>query len=341
MCGSHDILKQEGYYVCQNCGTKYAPEEAKKLMIEGTVDVSGSTVKIDNSDDLRNLYELARRARMGNNSENARRYYEQIVLRDPSSWEAYFYSIYFQSLNCHIDEFGHTAAKIINCEGVVFDLIKKQEYNLAVKRQSIEEIANHLIKISNKIYFEYENYYNGIDDAIKYRYEQEYVEVCCAARDIVYYAGDWIVSIFGDSFGDTAAKCWELGVEQHDKLMPALDKKKESKEIVKQYRDKITKYNPKYVKPSKNVGCYIATAVYGTYDCPQVWTLRRYRDYSLAEKWYGRVFIHGYYFVSPLLVKWFGSTRWFKCIWKWKLDRMIEKLNQNGVDNSPYCDRIW
>ena len=27
-------------------------------------------------------------------------------------------------------------------------------------------------------------------------------------------------------------------------------------------------------------GCYVATAVYGSYDCPQVWTLRRYRDYT-------------------------------------------------------------
>ena len=33
-------------------------------------------------------------------------------------------------------------------------------------------------------------------------------------------------------------------------------------------------------------GCYVATAVYGSYDCPQVWTLRRYRDDTLAETWY-------------------------------------------------------
>ena len=34
--------------VCQNCGMKYSVEEAKKMMIEGTVDVQG-TVKVDNS----------------------------------------------------------------------------------------------------------------------------------------------------------------------------------------------------------------------------------------------------------------------------------------------------
>ncbi len=34
-----------------------------------------------------------------------------------------------------------------------------------------------------------------------------------------------------------------------------------------------------------NKGCYIATCVYGSYDCPQVWTLRRFRDYTLDETW--------------------------------------------------------
>ena len=33
----------------------------------------------------------------------------------------------------------------------------------------------------------------------------------------------------------------------------------------------------------KTGGCYVATAVYGSYDCPQVWTLRRYRDDILAK----------------------------------------------------------
>ena len=56
MCGSTDIVKQDGLFVCQSCGTKYSVEEARKMMIEGTVDVSGSTVKIDNSDELSVIY---------------------------------------------------------------------------------------------------------------------------------------------------------------------------------------------------------------------------------------------------------------------------------------------
>lgn len=75
-----------------------------------------------------------------------------------------------------------------------------------------------------------------------------------------------------------------------------------------------TSTSPATSKPStaSTGGCYVATAVYGSYDCPQVWTLRRFRDYTLAETWYGRAYIRTYYAISPTLVKWFGKTDWFK-----------------------------
>ena len=88
-------------------------------------------------------------------------------------------------------------------------------------------------------------------------------------------------------------------------------------------------------------GCYVATAVYGSYDCPQVWTLRRYRDYTLAETWFGRAFIRAYYAVSPTVVKWFGKADWFRGIWRPKLDKMVERLNHSGVEDTPYNDRPW
>ncbi len=88
-------------------------------------------------------------------------------------------------------------------------------------------------------------------------------------------------------------------------------------------------------------GCYVATAVYGSYDCPEVWTLRRFRDNTLAKTWYGRSFIHLYYAVSPTLVKWFGRKNWFRNLWKPQLDRMVNRLNESGVENSSYVDRHW
>ena len=86
-------------------------------------------------------------------------------------------------------------------------------------------------------------------------------------------------------------------------------------------------------------GCYIATCVYGSYDCPQVWTLRRFRDYTLDETWYGRLFIKCYYAISPMLVKWFGKTKWFRSFCKSKLDKMIDDLNEKGIANTYYQDK--
>ena len=88
-------------------------------------------------------------------------------------------------------------------------------------------------------------------------------------------------------------------------------------------------------------GCYVATAVYGSYDCPEVWTLRRYRDDTLASTWYGRAFIRLYYAISPTLVNWFGHTEWFKKMWKGTLDKMVKDLNDKGVENTPYDDKDW
>lgn len=78
MCGSTNLLKQDGVFVCQSCGTKYSVEEAKKMMVEGTVAVEG-TVKIDTSSELKNLYEIARRAKDMENAENAEKYYDMIL----------------------------------------------------------------------------------------------------------------------------------------------------------------------------------------------------------------------------------------------------------------------
>jgi len=92
---------------------------------------------------------------------------------------------------------------------------------------------------------------------------------------------------------------------------------------------------------SSGGGCYVATAVYGSYDCPEVWTLRRYRDFTLAETWYGRAFIRTYYTISPIFVKYFGKTTWFRNLWKPALDQMVKNLNKNGVSDTPYDDQPW
>lgn len=103
---------------------------------------------------------------------------------------------------------------------------------------------------------------------------------------------------------------------------------------------KIASINPKALEYGGG-GCYVATCVYGSYDCSPVWTLRRFRDNTLGSTWYGRLFIKTYYAVSPTLVKCFGETSWFKNMWKPVLDKMVSRLQSEGVESTPYEDKMW
>lgn len=87
-----------------------------------------------------------------------------------------------------------------------------------------------------------------------------------------------------------------------------------------------------------NSGCYIATCVYGSYDCPQVWALRRYRDYYLKKRILGRAFIRFYYAISPKLIRILGGQNWFRKIWKRYLDKKVSILKDSGYKDTPYND---
>ncbi|MBQ0153866.1 MAG: hypothetical protein KBS70_03670 [Bacteroidales bacterium] len=134
MCGSQDLVKEGGVFVCQACGTKYSVEEAKKMMVEGTVSVEGTvavegSVKIDSSEELQKLYTLARRAKDSDNTENACRYYTEIEMKDPNSWEAYFYLIYFKARTTKIGEIPKDCKNLSHCFPTAIQLMRTQYGN--------------------------------------------------------------------------------------------------------------------------------------------------------------------------------------------------------------------
>ena len=85
---------------------------------------------------------------------------------------------------------------------------------------------------------------------------------------------------------------------------------------------------------SSSEGCYIATCVYGSYDCPEVLVLRRFRDNVLRRYAAGRMFVRGYYAISPALVRRFGTCTWFRRYWRGMLDRMIDSIGRAEQDRS-------
>jgi len=122
MCDSSNFLKQDGMYVCQECGAKYTVEEAKKLMVE----MGDSTPAApDNSQKVENLRKLAKRAKEEDNSEMAAKYYEQLLMECPDDWEASFYSTFYAAHNVKIAQIGSAANKVANIIGPTFKLIKQ------------------------------------------------------------------------------------------------------------------------------------------------------------------------------------------------------------------------
>ncbi|WP_104191265.1 CFI-box-CTERM domain-containing protein [Cryobacterium sp. Y82] len=89
---------------------------------------------------------------------------------------------------------------------------------------------------------------------------------------------------------------------------------------------------------TKSGGCYVATAVYGSYDSPEVWVLRRWRDDTLLKSAGGRAFVRGYYALSPTLVARFGHRAWFANAARPITDAVVARLRRRGVLDASYQD---
>ena len=139
MCGSVDLIKQDDVFVCQFCGTKYSVEEAKRMMVEGTV-------QIDNSAFVEKYLQNARRAKDKEDWEEAEKYYNMVEQNDPANIEAIFYSSYGKAKMSLVDNDIYKRQQIFkvltNCVSIIDDNynIEKREQNQSV----IESIARDI-----------------------------------------------------------------------------------------------------------------------------------------------------------------------------------------------------
>lgn len=415
MCGSNDLIKKDNVYVCESCGTKYSVAEAKKMMIEGKVDVSGSKVKVDEKDKIKNFLMMANNAYDADNKKEAENYCNKIIEIEPENSEAWLLkgkAAGWQSslANIRFDETINAFQKAINYA----DEKKKKE----VTKDAVDEITNlcdALVTLACNNYADSGtvNSANTILSAVatmikttvtflakcKVKTNDINAEIadkincaCVAAYKEIYsdYMGrdghpsdyafetyasrlkslialeEFVVNlsdnddendiivyknliIYTEALESACSYKYEVNNGYGSYVVDTKWKDEYKQSLIDkimEYHEKIHELDPNYVIParpniSKQGGCYVATCVYGSYDCPQVWTLRRFRDYTLAETWYGRLFIHTYYAISPTIVKLFGNTKWFKKIWKGKLDKLVTKLQNEGVENTPYQDRKW
>lgn len=104
MCDSIDFVKQDGMFVCQECGMKYSVEEARKLMIEvddlnapvapvkAIVETPFVAPVVNNESVLENYLTNARRAFKNGDYEEAERYFNKAEECSAKCIEAVIYS---------------------------------------------------------------------------------------------------------------------------------------------------------------------------------------------------------------------------------------------------------
>lgn len=255
MCGSNNVIKDDGLFVCQSCGTKYSVEEARKIMFGETVEVEG-TVKIDHSTELNNLYAVARRAKDSNNDENAYEYYNQILVKDPNSWEAQFYVVYFKSRKCTIKNIAIAASDMKNTINPVLNLIKNNVSNQTEQRKAVEEVVNKTCIISALLFNAAKNHYDNINPRIKNKFLQDYVNKGFIIKDTLYLLGDEVKSIFGESYSDLFVDAWKIGINIHTTLFGNFKDKDIHANKILMYYDKVSKYDPSYERPKLKKGLF-------------------------------------------------------------------------------------
>ncbi len=261
MCGGHEFAKIDGMMVCQSCGTKYTVEEAKKMMIEGTVDVTGSTVKVDTSAELANLYAIARRARKDRNYENAVGYYEKVLVLDPNSWEATYFITLERSEQTTIGNIQNSIIKVHNVLDTCLQLIKDHVSNKEEQIDAIMLMGSTLCSFCSGMADAAWDYYNGIDPDIRESFGNDCLHRIESASKARYYFSDLLEAMFPDYIQDIKPAIiggWSDG--NYFMLRPFKMMNSQSKEMIvnriNQYSAKIHKLDPSYRAPKFKKGIF-------------------------------------------------------------------------------------
>ena len=88
------MIKEGGVFICQTCGCKYSVEEARKMMVEGTVEVTG-TVQIDSTAEkekkIESYLQMCQTAFEGNDTNAVVEYSDKILELDQDNYQAWRY----------------------------------------------------------------------------------------------------------------------------------------------------------------------------------------------------------------------------------------------------------
>lgn len=359
--------------VCKFCGTAFITEKAINqytTYITNNNNFAGANINVMGAN-VENLIILAKNAQDIGNYEEAKDYYSRVLEAQPMNCDALLgkgvCALYSSKLgdiksdeligyvnkaienkmkeqdasDKEINEFiAKSAGELYDAAVTVYQAAQRHYSEYWKLESSAPELWDRLGRVIKIFLFvialtEDENVRKVENADLQYKESIKFVCFCCVE---ICKQRQYVSGIINPGQLLEAEQKTEIKPNQqlHQTYMDLYDNMyKKIKEVEPDYEPEETINRNKEIQG----GCYVATCVYGSYDCPEVWTLRRFRDYTLDETWHGRLFIKCYYAISPTIVKRFGNTDWFKTFWKKKLDKMVSDLNHKGIENTSYIDK--
>lgn len=296
LCGSNSLTKTDDLFVCDYCRTRYTPEQARKMLVEGTI-------RVDRSGDIGSLKEIATKALESNNNKEALEYANRILEIDPKNSAAWYIkgvsSGWLSSIN------NLRIIEMINAFKSCIDYAEDEE------RERIKESCASQVNIIGvacwNTSLNHVNQFASVDGAWE-------GHVVCGRHALEGFRASYvwhtdrqplenIVTVAASLINGAAYQYWDpVWNAQRTKVRQLSDADKaEMHSLIESTSEKIRETDKDYVtpKPVTQTGCFVVTATMGDEDAAPVIVLREFRDVILVKHKYGRSFVKWYYAVGP------------------------------------------
>ena len=125
-------------------------------------------------------------------------YYDMILMKDPYSWEANFYTVYYKSMSCKIAEIKSAIANVENCIEDTLNLIKTYVTDDEKRVNAVAEVVMRTGILADMMQKSYVRHYNGISSSIRSNYAVEKLSVTIATTTAKAKPISCIIYLFAD-----------------------------------------------------------------------------------------------------------------------------------------------
>lgn len=325
-----EIIKEKAKK-CKHCGSVLDEQLTQNTQLQAK--------PTKNDEQFENIFNLANTAAESGNYQEAYNYYNKILEVDPDNYKAW----YGKAISAGWQSTLANLRIVETVKGIEIAIEKAPDEGkdnlkiLAAANLTSLAIAIHKLALEN--FMNYLTLYNFYESHIEFSSILEFlVSILDIAsnynpddknilENIITLTSQRIVSYWDETKS-------QLQQSYNDRILLTNEDYKYQEAIYNDAERKILEterkilhidphYKATYPTKKTSAGCFIATAIYGSYDSPEVLILRSFRDNFLNKSIFGRLFIKYYYFISPPISHWLKSQEKIKNFMKFLFDKII------------------